>query len=179
MHVSHSRWIPENVISARNPHNKPLNQKANATSWTTTSSIRSTKSTLLTNATCSAVKTRCASFTLTWEREIIWGIYLKGSCQKCGNFWEKRKMCDYKIHPASHRHTCYLYSGCEVFTTDCEDCTTGKLECDICTFENMLPDGSCGMDFTHFSCANKKTRSWVIMNLYKLNRLLLFISTLV
>ena len=64
--------------------------------------------------------------------------------------------------PASHRHTCYLYSGCEVFTTDCEDCTTGKLECDICTFENMLPDGSCGMDLTHFGCA-KKTQSWAII----------------
>ena len=83
------------------------------------------------------------------------------------------------VNSASHRHTCLLYSGCEVFTTDCEDCTTGKLECDICTFENMLPDGSCGMDFTHCFCANKKTRSWVIMYSYKLNCLLLFISALV
>jgi len=41
------------------------------------------------------------------------------------------------------RHTCLLYSGCEVFTTDCDDCTTGKFECDICRFGNMLPDGSC------------------------------------
>ena len=78
----------------------------------------------------------------------------KESCQKCGNF-HKKEISMITKSPASHRHTCYLYSGCEVFTTDCEDCTTGKLECDICIFENMLPDGSCGMDFTHFGCAKK------------------------
>jgi len=41
------------------------------------------------------------------------------------------------------RHTCFLFSSCEVFTDDCEGCTSGADKCDVCKFENTLPDGSC------------------------------------
>jgi len=41
------------------------------------------------------------------------------------------------------RHTCFLFSSCEVFTDDCEGCTSGADKCDVCKFENTLPDGTC------------------------------------
>jgi len=41
------------------------------------------------------------------------------------------------------RHTCFLFTSCEVFTNDCEGCTSGADKCDVCKFENTLPDGSC------------------------------------
>merc|ERR1712037_129326 len=68
------------------------------------------------------------------------------SVDKCDLLCSENPMCQFYTYlgEGNHfRHTCLLYSSCEVFTTDCEDCTTGKPECDICTFENTLPDGSC------------------------------------
>jgi len=68
------------------------------------------------------------------------------SVEKCDLLCSENQMCKFYTYlgEGNHfRHTCYLYSGCEIFATDCEDCTTGKLECDICRFDNTLPDGSC------------------------------------
>ena len=41
------------------------------------------------------------------------------------------------------RHTCFLFSTCEAFVAECTDCTTGVAECDVCSFEDTLPDGKC------------------------------------
>ena len=48
------------------------------------------------------------------------------------------------------------YSNGKVFTNDCEGCTSGADKCDVCKFENTLPDGSCkGMTSWHMIL-----RSW-------------------
>ena len=41
------------------------------------------------------------------------------------------------------RYTCFLFSSCEAFVPDCTDCTTGLVECDVCSFEDTLPSGVC------------------------------------
>ena len=41
------------------------------------------------------------------------------------------------------RGLCLLFSSCQTFGTNCIDCTTGFLECDICDFDNMV-NGECG-----------------------------------
>jgi len=43
------------------------------------------------------------------------------------------------------RRTCFLFSECEVFTEDCLGCTSGADACDVCKFENTMPDGSCAV----------------------------------
>ena len=52
-------------------------------------------------------------------------------------------MCDMVVF----RHTCFLFTSCEEFFAECEDCTTGLAECSICTFEDMLPNGLCNGGF--------------------------------
>ena len=92
----------------------------------------------------------CKFYTFLGEGNHLRCCVFEGKLSKMWKHWIicwKKK--EYKIQPAPYRHTCYLYSGCEIFSNDCEDCTTGKVDCDICKFENMLPDGSCGRDFTH------------------------------
>jgi len=42
------------------------------------------------------------------------------------------------------RHTCYLFRDCEVFSTDCTDCTSGLTQCNVCDFLETQDDGSCG-----------------------------------
>ena len=38
---------------------------------------------------------------------------------------------------------CFLFSSCEVFTDTCVDCASGVLQCDVCHFQDTMPDGSC------------------------------------
>jgi len=45
--------------------------------------------------------------------------------------------------------TCFLFTSCKVFTSDCEDCISGVIDCDICKFDHSLPDGSCGCNDCH------------------------------
>jgi len=41
------------------------------------------------------------------------------------------------------RHMCLLFNSCDKFTEDCDDCSTGFPDCDVCNFEDTQPDGSC------------------------------------
>jgi len=68
------------------------------------------------------------------------------SIEMCKNHCTENSACNvftYLGEENHFRHTCFLFSSCEVFTNDCEGCTSGADECNVCKFENTLPDGSC------------------------------------
>merc|ERR1711990_611857 len=68
------------------------------------------------------------------------------SVEICASLCSENSACNiftYLGEENHFRHTCFLFSSCEVFTNDCEGCTSGADECNVCKFENTLPDGSC------------------------------------
>ena len=38
---------------------------------------------------------------------------------------------------------CFLFSSCNLFVDNCVDCVSGVLQCNVCHFQDTLPDGSC------------------------------------
>ena len=38
---------------------------------------------------------------------------------------------------------CFLFSSCDLFVDNCVDCVSGVLQCDVCHFQDTMPDGSC------------------------------------
>ena len=39
-----------------------------------------------------------------------------------------------------------LFSSCDTVVTSCSDCHTSPADCQVCSFEDTLPDGSCATD---------------------------------
>jgi len=59
------------------------------------------------------------------------------------------------------RHMCFLFSSCDLFVDNCVDCVSGVLQCDVCHFQDTLPDGSC----IAFDCDNRFEDScYLILN---------------
>ena len=48
-----------------------------------------------------------------------------------------------KCITSAFRHLCILYSSCDTVITSCSDCHTSPADCQVCSFEDTLPDGSC------------------------------------
>jgi len=64
-------------------------------------------------------------------------------CEQMCTLTPECNMFTFLGHENHLRFSCFLYKSCEVFVTDCTDCTTGYSHCDICDFEDMQSDGTC------------------------------------
>jgi len=92
------------------------------------------------------------------EENIINIVTNVESVEECSQQCSENSLCEVFTYLGEENHfrqTCLLFSSCELFTEECLDCTTGTPQCNICTFDQTQPDGS---------CSNPCGEDWFVFN---------------